>query len=194
MYGRLRLYLACNVLFVAFTVACAVSTNLNMLIGFRFIVGCSGPTPLTLAAGTIEQEWCDHVVPGHGPTARPHHQPRHRRLPQPSLRLAQDLLAACHHRQRGHGHGRARHVRDARAARAMRRATRCCARGLRPRALFVCGIIRTMKLLFLSPIVLALSVLTVLGYGYLCLLFTTFSDVFGGRYSFSTGMVGGRQG
>ena len=51
-----------------------------------------------------------------------------------------------------------------------------------------------MKLLFLSPIVLALSVLTVLGYGYLCLLFTTFSDVFGDRYSFSTGMVGGRQG
>jgi MFS family permease len=53
MYGRLRLYLACNILFVAFTVACAVSTNLNMLIGFRFIVGCSGSTPLTLAAGTI---------------------------------------------------------------------------------------------------------------------------------------------
>jgi MFS family permease len=53
MYGRLRLYLACNILFVAFTVACAVSTNLNMLIGFRFIVGCSGSMPLMLAAGTI---------------------------------------------------------------------------------------------------------------------------------------------
>lgn len=39
MYGRLRLYLACNILFVVSTVACAVSTNLNMLIGFRFIVG-----------------------------------------------------------------------------------------------------------------------------------------------------------
>lgn len=53
MYGRLRLYLAYNILFVAFTVACAVGTNLNMLTGFRFIVGCSGSTPLTLAAGTI---------------------------------------------------------------------------------------------------------------------------------------------
>jgi len=40
-----------------------------------------------------------------------------------------------------------------------------------------------MKLLFLSPIVLALSVFTALGYGYLCLLLTTFSDVFGGRYA-----------
>lgn len=47
-----------------------------------------------------------------------------------------------------------------------------------------------MKLLFLSPIVLALSVFTVLGYGYLCLLFTAFSDVFSGRYGFSTGTVG----
>lgn len=53
---RLRpshLYLACNILFAAFTVACAVSANLNMLISFRFIVGCSGSTPLTLATGTI---------------------------------------------------------------------------------------------------------------------------------------------
>ena len=76
MYGRLRLYLACDILFIAFTVACAASTNLNMLIGFRSIVGCSGSTPLTLAAGTIadiEQEWRGHVVPGHGPTARPYH-------------------------------------------------------------------------------------------------------------------------
>jgi len=53
IYGRLRLYLACNILFVAFTVACVVSMNLNMLIGFRFIVGCAGSAPLTLAGGTI---------------------------------------------------------------------------------------------------------------------------------------------
>lgn len=62
--------------------------------------------------------------------------------------------------------------------------------GLRPRTLFARSIIRPMKLLFLSPIVLALSVFTALGYGYLCLLFMTFSDVFGGRYGFSTGTVG----
>lgn len=79
MYDHLRLYLACNIPFVASTVACAVSMNLNMLISFRFIVGCSGSTPLTLAAGTIadiieqERRGANHVVPGHGPTARPHH-------------------------------------------------------------------------------------------------------------------------
>ena len=47
-----------------------------------------------------------------------------------------------------------------------------------------------MKLLFLSPVVLVLSVFTAFGYGYLYLLFTTFSDVFGGCYGFSTGTVG----
>ena len=46
-----------------------------------------------------------------------------------------------------------------------------------------------MKLLFLSPIVLAPFLFTAPGYG-LYLLFTTFSDVFGGRYGSSTGTVG----
>lgn len=41
--------------------------------------------------------------------------------------------------------------------------------GLRPRTLFARSIIHPVKLLFLSPIVLALSVFTALGYGYLCL-------------------------
>lgn len=42
MYGRMILYNCTNVLFIIFTVACALSTNLNMLIGFRFLAGCIG--------------------------------------------------------------------------------------------------------------------------------------------------------
>lgn len=53
LYGRLYLYHACNVLFVIFTVACAVSSSLKMLIGFRFLAGCAGSAPLTLGGGTI---------------------------------------------------------------------------------------------------------------------------------------------
>jgi hypothetical protein len=53
IYGRLPLYFSCNVLFVIFSVACALSTNLNMLIGFRFLMGCAGVAPLTIGAGTI---------------------------------------------------------------------------------------------------------------------------------------------
>ena len=47
IYGRLPVYYTCNVGFVAFTVACALSTNLKMLIGFRFVAGCFGSAPLT---------------------------------------------------------------------------------------------------------------------------------------------------
>lgn len=47
IYGRLPLYHVCNIGFVAFTVACALATNLNMLIGFRFMAGIFGSGPLT---------------------------------------------------------------------------------------------------------------------------------------------------
>ena len=53
LYGRLPLYHACNILFVILTIACAVSSNLNMLIGFRFLEGTFGSAPLTLGGGTI---------------------------------------------------------------------------------------------------------------------------------------------
>ena len=53
LYGRLPIYHACNVGFVVLTIACAVSSNLNMLIGFRFLEGVFGSAPLTLGGGSI---------------------------------------------------------------------------------------------------------------------------------------------
>lgn len=53
LYGRVPLYHICNVLFIVFTIACAVSTNLNMLIGWRFLQGTFGSCPLTIGGGTI---------------------------------------------------------------------------------------------------------------------------------------------
>ena len=53
LYGRMPVYHVSNILFVVFTVACAVATNLNMLIGFRFLQGTFGSTPLTIGGGTI---------------------------------------------------------------------------------------------------------------------------------------------
>lgn len=53
LYGRLPIYHTCNVLFVIFTIACAVSTNLNMLVVFRFFEGCSGSAPLTIGGGSL---------------------------------------------------------------------------------------------------------------------------------------------
>ena len=51
--GRLPLYHTCNVLFAAFTVACAFAPSLNSLIGLRFLQGCAGSAPLAIGGGTI---------------------------------------------------------------------------------------------------------------------------------------------
>jgi multidrug resistance protein len=53
VYGRWICYTCCNILYLVFTIACAVSTNLPMLIIFRFLAGCMGACPLTVGAGTI---------------------------------------------------------------------------------------------------------------------------------------------
>lgn len=53
MYGRLPLYHICNILFIIFNVACAVSGSMNQLIVFRFLAGSTGSAPLALGGGTI---------------------------------------------------------------------------------------------------------------------------------------------
>jgi len=39
LYGRVVVYNVCNLGYICFTVACALATNMNMLIGFRFLAG-----------------------------------------------------------------------------------------------------------------------------------------------------------
>jgi hypothetical protein len=53
MYGRLWLYHSCNLFFIVFTIAAAVSSNMGMFIAFRFLMGCFGGAPLVLGGGTI---------------------------------------------------------------------------------------------------------------------------------------------
>ncbi|KAI0426234.1 major facilitator superfamily domain-containing protein [Xylaria sp. FL1042] len=53
LYGRTIVYNGCNVLFIIFTIACAVSTNIGMLITFRFFAGFTGVAVLTNGSGTI---------------------------------------------------------------------------------------------------------------------------------------------
>lgn len=53
MFGRVPIYNICNVLFVVFTVACAVAPSMSSLIAFRFLAGCFGIAPITNGGGTI---------------------------------------------------------------------------------------------------------------------------------------------
>lgn len=57
-------------------------------------------------------------------------------------------------------------------------------------ALFQFSIVRPVKLLFLSPILLSLSLFVATVYGYIYLLFTTFPTVFEGQYGFSNSSSG----
>lgn len=53
LYGRLPIYLTTNVLFIIFTIACAVAPSLGSLIGFRFLAGSAGAAPLVLGGGSV---------------------------------------------------------------------------------------------------------------------------------------------
>jgi MFS family permease len=53
LYGRLPVYLACNVLFTVFNVATALSPSLPALVVFRFLAGTFGGCPITIGAGTF---------------------------------------------------------------------------------------------------------------------------------------------
>jgi multidrug resistance protein len=53
IYGRTILYNVCNALFVVFTILCAVSKSMGMLIAFRFLAGLVGVQAITCGSGTI---------------------------------------------------------------------------------------------------------------------------------------------
>ena len=62
--------------------------------------------------------------------------------------------------------------------------------GLPPREFFRRATVRPMKLLFLSPIVFLLTLNVSVVFGYMYLLFTTFTYVFEAQYGFTTGTAG----
>lgn len=52
LYGRVPSYHVCNVLFLIFTIACAVANTMPQLFVFRFLAGVFGSCPLTIGSGT----------------------------------------------------------------------------------------------------------------------------------------------
>lgn len=53
LYGRTIVYHVCNSLFVIFSAACALSTNVGMLMAFRFLSGFAGVAVVTCGSGSI---------------------------------------------------------------------------------------------------------------------------------------------
>ncbi|KAK4211895.1 transporter-like protein 3 [Rhypophila decipiens] len=53
IYGRSILYNIGNVLFTVFSVGTALSTNMGMMMAFRFLMGLAGAVPITIGSGSI---------------------------------------------------------------------------------------------------------------------------------------------
>lgn len=208
LYGRFIVYNVCNVFFLIFTIACAVSNSMGMLIAFRILAGAAGAAPLTIGGGTIADIFPQEKRAGAmaiwsiGPLLGPVLGPigggflveakgwrwvfwilaifggffallllivgRETYAPVILARKAARLRKET-------GNANLRSKLDT---------------GLPPREVFKRSIIRPMKMLFLSPIVLLMSTYVAINYGIMYLFFTTMTFVFEGQYHFSSGSVG----
>ncbi|KAF2456728.1 membrane transporter [Lineolata rhizophorae] len=208
MYGRMPLYHISNVLFVVFTVACAVSSNMSMLIGFRFLAGCVGATPVTIGGGTIADIMPQEKRGGAmamwilGPLLGPVVGPvcGGFLVDAQGWRWVFWLLAML-----GGLFGILTLIfgRETYAPALLKRKAKRLRKetgnenlrskldtGISHRELLARSIVRPTKMLLFSPIVASISIYVSIYYGILYLLFTTFTFVFEQQYGFSSSTVG----
>lgn len=207
LYGRVPLYNVCNFLFICFNIGCAKSTSMGMLIGFRFLAGCAGASPLTLGGGTIadlfppEQRagamaiWC--LGPLFGPVLGPICggylvQATTWRWIFWILVIAggvSGVIFLLVGRETYHPV-----LLERKAARLRKETGKSyhskLAMDIPTKEVFIRAIVRPMKMLLMSPIVGLMSLYVAVNYGILYLFFTTITFVFEGEYHFSSGSAG----
>ncbi|KAF2128090.1 polyamine transporter 1 [Dothidotthia symphoricarpi CBS 119687] len=208
IYGRFPVYYVANILFLIFSVACAVSTGMGMFVFFRLCQGISACPPLVLGGGTIS----DLMVPvergkaltiwAMGPLLGP--------VVGPVIGgfMAQEIgwrwtfwftaimtgvgIIATHFILR---ETYAPVLLEKKAAN-LRKKTgdpnhkSKFDKGFTRIQYFKLAIIRPTKMLFFSPIVAILAIDMSIIYSYLYFLFTTFGFVFQEQYGFNAGEVG----
>ncbi|KUL83113.1 hypothetical protein ZTR_11012 [Talaromyces verruculosus] len=174
IYGRLIFYNICNVLFLIFNIAGAVSSGTAMLTVFRFFAGFAGSAPLTLGGGTISD-----VIPL---------ESRGKAMALYALGPLSGVLTIITFAFMQETY------LPILVARKRRRAEMASDNSepteKRVTEIFKLALVRPLKLLLFSPIVLLLSTFMATVYGYLYLLFTTFGIVFEGEYGFGLGTSG----
>ena len=208
VYGRYPIYVVTYLLFLVFTIACAVATSMPQLVVFRFFAGCFGVTPVTIGGGTIadlfpaERRGAVMAIWAMGPLLGPVIGPVCGGYVSSYLgwrwvfwiiAMASGVLCVlC-----------AAFTSESYAPVLLQRKTLRLRRqtgnpdlrskldnGLAPNDLLKRAIIRPSKMLVLSPICAAMSFYMSVVYGLLYLLFTTFTFVFEDTYHFSENNVG----
>ncbi|KAL4983222.1 major facilitator superfamily domain-containing protein [Aspergillus falconensis] len=209
IYGRVPVYHAANIMFVAFILGNALSQSLAQFLIFRFISGCAGGTPMALGGGTIadittiQARAMAMALFSMGPLAGPVLGPVVGGFVAagPGWRWTFWLLAIL-----GGIAGvaalvimRETHpkiILERKAAR-LRATTghlnlrsKLASNSLSTGQVLLRVLIRPTMLLFRSPILFVMSLYVALVFGVMYLLFTTFPGVFEGQYGFSTAVSG----
>ncbi|KAI1376643.1 MFS general substrate transporter [Hypoxylon crocopeplum] len=208
LYGRLVIYHVCNVIYLAFTLGCALSRNTAMFLVFRFIAGCAAAGPMTIGGGTIADITLVEkrgkvmamfiVGPILGPTVGPiiggfvSQDIGWRWTFWIILILSGSLCLAS-----------IPFLRETNATVLLQRKTDRLRREtgntklvsrldlkMTPRELLIRSIVRPVKMAIFSPITLLLSLYGGVLFGLIFLLFTTFPSIFEGQYGFNPGTAG----
>ncbi|EXJ78950.1 hypothetical protein A1O3_08450 [Capronia epimyces CBS 606.96] len=208
VYGRLPVYHVCNLMFVIWTIACALAPSVGPMLVFRLFAGIAGSCPITIGAGSI----ADLTVPEKrgvamalwtlGPLLGPVIGPvAGGFLGQAAgwrwifwlVTIAAGVasgLAVIFLRETYEPILLQRRTNRLRKETGNMELRSRLDKGISMRQYLWVSIVRPSKMLVFSPIVLTLSIYMAVVYGYLYLLFTTITLVFEEGYGFSQGVVG----
>ncbi|KAF4164791.1 hypothetical protein CNMCM6936_008758 [Aspergillus lentulus] len=208
MYGRVPLYHTCNILFLIFTIACAVAQSLPQLIVFRLLAGVAGVCPLTIGSGTVADMvpkekragiiavWAMGAILGPiiGPVAGGFlAEAEGWRWVFWVIASATGLVTVSCMLLYRESYAP---VLLRRKAALLRKETNNPALysihdKTRPtKGIFLFTLARPTKLLIRSPIVFLMSLFSSITYGYIYLMFTTIPSIFEAKYGFSPGLAG----
>ncbi|EGX95522.1 MFS transporter, putative [Cordyceps militaris CM01] len=210
LYGRLAVYNFCNVVYLAFTFGCAFSTDTAMFLVFRFIAGSAASGPMSIGGGTVadvtvqEKRGKAMALFTMGPILGPILGPliggfvsqylgwrwtfRIILILEKSGIITTATFALM--RETNATVILSRKVAQLRKETGNTDLVAARASNLTTKQMLLRAIVRPLKLLIFSPIVLLISLYTGLMFGIIFLLFTTFPSVFHGVYGFDQGISG----
>lgn len=211
LYGRVYVYHACNLCFIAFHVACALAPSLGLLIAFRFFAGFFGSCPTTNGGASIgdlvrqDRRGAFMGAFAVGPILGPVIGPVAGGFLSEAagwrwvfwlvtiiagvvslvfLALADETYAPVLLQRK------VDRLRREEARQGLHRHLRHeFDRGITPAQLIKLNVVRPLKLLLLSPIGIVCAFYMMVVYGYLYLMFTSITQVFMETYGFSANIA-----
>ena len=208
IYGRMPVYHICNIMFVIWNMACALSPNLGGLLVFRLLAGIAGSCPITIFAGSIadvfiqEQRGGAMAICALGPLIGPVIGPVAGGFLSEAagwrwiywlLTIAGGVTAffsIIFQRETYEPVLLQRLTNKLKKDTGNENLRSKLDSGISKKEFFTRAIVRPTKMLIFSPIVLLLSIYMAIVYGYLYLLFTTLTPVYEEVYGFGPGPVG----